>query len=64
MPVAARELSRRAYRASVAFVDEQIARIMATLENEGLKERTFILYTSDHGDGQGRSLPLEKGVSI
>jgi arylsulfatase A-like enzyme len=45
--------SRRGYYASVAFVDEQIGRIIAALEQRNLLENTLILYTSDHGDMTG-----------
>lgn len=34
-------------------VDGEIGKILAALRSEGLKEDTFIIYTSDHGDGQG-----------
>ncbi len=61
MPHADRELARRAYRGSIAFVDEQIGRIMATLERRGLLERTLVLFTADHGDGQGDHYHWRKG---
>ena len=46
MPLADRELARRAYRGSIAFVDEQIGRIMDVMEDEGLLEDTFVLFTA------------------
>ena len=61
MPAADRELARRAYRGSIAFVDEQINRIMAALEGESLLESTFVLFTADHGDGQGDHYHWRKG---
>ncbi|MCC7234609.1 MAG: arylsulfatase [Bryobacterales bacterium] len=45
--------ARQAYYGSVGFVDEQIGRILDTLEKRGLLEETLILYTSDHGDMTG-----------
>jgi len=45
--------SRRAYAASIAFVDEQVGRILETLERRGLLENSVILFTSDHGDMLG-----------
>ena len=45
--------ARQAYHGSVAFVDEQIGRILEALEKRGLLEETLILYTSDHGDMTG-----------
>ncbi|HOJ75371.1 MAG TPA: arylsulfatase [Phycisphaerae bacterium] len=45
--------SRRAYYGSVSFVDEQIGRILQTLEARGWMDNTLILFTSDHGDMLG-----------
>jgi choline-sulfatase len=45
--------SRQGYYGSVAFVDEQIGRILEVLDRRGLTERTLIVYTSDHGDMTG-----------
>lgn len=47
------ELARRAYLASIKFVDEQVAAIMRTLESTGMADNTWVLWLSDHGDGQG-----------
>jgi arylsulfatase A-like enzyme len=46
-------LSRRAYHASTAFVDEQIGLMHGALLSTGLLRRTLWLFTSDHGDAQG-----------
>lgn len=45
--------SRQGYYGSVSFVDYQIGRILESLENKGILERTLIVYTSDHGDMTG-----------
>jgi arylsulfatase len=45
--------SRRGYYGSIAFIDEQIGRILQTLRDRGLYENTLILFTSDHGDMLG-----------
>lgn len=45
--------SRQGYYGSVTFVDEQIGRILETLQQRGLMEDTFILFLSDHGDMTG-----------
>ncbi len=47
------QASRRAYAASIAFIDEQVGRILGTLERRGMLEHTVILFTSDHGDMLG-----------
>eukprot|EP00928_Gymnodinium_smaydae_P025475 TRINITY_DN20271_c0_g2_i3.p1 TRINITY_DN20271_c0_g2~~TRINITY_DN20271_c0_g2_i3.p1 ORF type:complete len:568 (-),score=44.84 TRINITY_DN20271_c0_g2_i3:102-1805(-) len=46
------DLTRRAYLASAAFVDEQIGIVLNVLREVGALETTFILFTSDHGDQQ------------
>ena len=38
-----------AYYASVAFMDEQVGRILAELDRLGLRESTAVVLTSDHG---------------
>jgi iduronate 2-sulfatase len=38
-----------AYYASVTFMDEQVGRIVDELERLGLREKTAIVFTSDHG---------------
>ncbi|HOX39623.1 MAG TPA: arylsulfatase [Candidatus Brocadiia bacterium] len=45
--------SRQGYYGSVSFIDEQIGRILETLEERGLLEETLILLTADHGDMTG-----------
>lgn len=45
--------SRRAYYGSVSFVDEQIGRILAALQERGGLDNTLILFTADHGDMLG-----------
>jgi arylsulfatase A-like enzyme len=62
--------SRQGYFGSVSFVDEQIGRILAALEQSGQLENTLILYTSDHGDMTGdhhlwrKSYAYEASASI
>ena len=40
---------RRAYRASVSYVDAQVGKVLAALEDEGLAENTIVVLWSDHG---------------
>ena len=61
MPDGAGTLGRRAYLASVAFVDEQVGHIYDALVTTSLLETTFVLWTSDHGDGQGDHYHWRKG---
>jgi arylsulfatase len=45
--------SRQGYYGSVTHIDEQIGRIVDTLESRGLLEQTLIVFFSDHGDMTG-----------
>jgi choline-sulfatase len=44
---------RRAYKAMIQLVDEEIGRILDQLIREGLLEDTMIVLTSDHGEMMG-----------
>lgn len=50
---AAVQNARRGYYGSVSFVDEQIGRILETMDRRGWLARTLVLYLSDHGDMLG-----------
>lgn len=56
-----RDLARRAYRASTAFVDEKIGEVLGALADAGVMDNTFILYTTDHGDMQNDHYLWRKG---
>ena len=45
--------ARRAYYASVTFVDDQIGRLVRRLDELGLRDNTVVVVTSDHGDMLG-----------
>jgi len=44
---------RWGYFRLVEMVDRQIGKVLDALERAGLWDRTLIVFTSDHGDGQG-----------
>jgi len=46
------ELKER-YAQEVRFVDEQIGRLLETLEIAGVRDDTLVVFTSDHGEGLG-----------
>src|SRR4051812_15938820 len=40
---------KRAYFASISFVDSQVGRLLTALEQSGLKGNTIVVFVSDHG---------------
>jgi len=51
----------RAYYAMVSFIDDEVGRIVAALDELGLRESTLILFSSDHGEMLGDHQLMLKG---
>jgi choline-sulfatase len=45
--------ARRAYFASISYIDRQVGIVMKALEESGLADSTVVLLTADHGDMLG-----------
>ncbi len=51
------------YMGLISMIDEQVGRVLDTLEREGLAEDTIVVFTADHGDfaghygNMGKNLP-------
>lgn len=61
------ELSRemkRAYWASVSFLDAQVGRVTDALEKNGLKDNTIIVFWGDHGYHLGEKGKWSKAYSL
>jgi arylsulfatase A-like enzyme len=52
------------YDGGIAYLDSQLARLIAKLEELGLYENTLIVITSDHGEAFGERNLVEHGVSV
>ena len=58
------------YFGMVKCIDDNVGRILTTLRQSGVLERTFIVFTSDHGDMLGehgrvnKSIPLDGSARI
>ena len=53
--------ARRAYCGSVSYIDDQVAKLCAALDDSGLRNDTVIIFGSDHGEMLGeRGLWLKK----
>jgi arylsulfatase A-like enzyme len=49
------------YYAMIQQIDDQLARILETLEQTGQRENTVVIFTSDHGEMLGDHGLLQKG---
>ena len=67
---AAWRLRRRHYAAMVELVDEQVGRMLATLDRRGLADNTLVIFTSDHGEMlmdhglSGKCFPHDPSVRV
>ncbi|MFF0345776.1 sulfatase [Kribbella sp. NPDC004875] len=52
---------KAAYWAMVTLVDDEVGRILAALEAEGLADNTIVVFTSDHGEMLGDHQLMLKG---
>lgn len=52
------------YYAMVSLVDDEVGRIVATLEQEGLADDTVVIFTSDHGEMLGDHQLMLKGPML
>ena len=50
-----------AYYAMIKLIDDQVGRILETLEETGQREQTVVLFTSDHGEMLGDHGLIQKG---
>jgi choline-sulfatase len=41
------------YQGEVAYMDQQVGRLLAALQRQGLAEDTLIVITADHGESFG-----------
>ena len=48
-----RQVARASYYGLCSFLDTQIGRVLDALEASGQRDKTLIIYTSDHGDHNG-----------
>ena len=53
---------RVGYHASVAFLDEQVGRVLDALDQRQLSDNTLVIFTSDYGDMLGDHRLLVKGA--
>jgi arylsulfatase A-like enzyme len=53
---------RALYHGSLRFLDDQIRRIVARLDDLGLRDNTLVLFTTDHGEMLGDHGLITKGV--
>jgi choline-sulfatase len=72
IPVSAEQVAaaRRGYRAAITLVDEHVATLLETLDEQGLRDDTVVVVTSDHGDMLGerglwyKMAPFEPSIRV
>jgi len=52
------------YDGEVAYVDAELGRIMRALDQKGLREKTLVVITSDHGEGLGEHGESSHGMFL
>lgn len=52
------------YYGMIALIDETVGRLLATLEELGLREDTIVVFTADHGDYMTEHRMVRKGASL
>lgn len=50
------------YAGEVAYVDEQVGRILAFLKNKGLDKKTLVVFVADHGESLGEHQEQTHGI--
>ncbi len=55
---------RYGYGAAIGFLDREIGRVLAELDDLGIAEETLVIFTSDHGDSLGDHGMMVKGVAL
>ncbi len=58
------EAMRLGYYASLAFLDDEVGRVLTALETHGLADDTLVIFVSDHGDSLGDHGLFVKGVHL
>jgi arylsulfatase A-like enzyme len=53
-----------AYDGEIAFVDRELGRLLAALDELGLRDRTLVVLASDHGEGLGEHGEAYHGIFV
>jgi arylsulfatase len=53
---------RVGYHAGIANIDAQVGRVLAAIDESGVREETIVIFTSDHGDMMGDHGLMTKGA--
>jgi arylsulfatase A-like enzyme len=64
LPAAEAELIRDAYDDGIAYLDEQVGRLLDAMEARGLLENTIVIVTADHGENLGEHDLYSHGRSL
>ncbi|MFC1558445.1 sulfatase [candidate division KSB1 bacterium] len=54
----------RYYYAAISYIDDNVGRIINSLERKGILDNTIVIFTSDHGDFMGEHRMVRKGIFL
>ncbi len=55
---------RRIYWGMVSYIDDEVGKLLARLDELGLRDDTIVVFTSDHGDYMGDHRMIRKGPHV
>ena len=58
------EFAERPYDAEIAYVDQQVGRILEFLKARGLDSQTLVVVVGDHGEGLGEHFERQHGMTL
>jgi arylsulfatase A-like enzyme len=64
LPADLRTMARDAYDNCLVYLDEQLGELFAELQRRGELDRTWVIVTSDHGEGFGEHDLFDHGESL
>ncbi|HEY3968843.1 MAG TPA: sulfatase, partial [Planctomycetaceae bacterium] len=58
------EFAERPYDAEIAYVDQQVGRLLEYLKARGLDSQTLVVVVGDHGEGLGEHFERQHGMTL
>ncbi len=55
---------RSAYDGEIAYADDQLGKLLAAVDQKGVRQRTLVIVTADHGESLGEHGEMSHGIFI